>query len=353
MKENRLRILLLSDCTSFHTERFLAELRRQGCRVLPASLEYGQVRHIHLKRRLGIRPLYYLLSVSEIRRIIDRFRPDVINPHFASGYGFAAALAARGRSVPVVLNLWGSDVLIAPQRSPLHKLRARLALRKADLVVGDSQYLVTAAERLAPLARSEVIPWGIELRFLSLHKSGYSFQKPLRIIVPRRHEKVYNNVFVLRSLAPLVEQGKVRVTFPAFGSLSQAFRRLAEGLLASGVQFYEAMSREQFLQLMAEHDVYLSASGSDSSPASLIEAMALGLIPVAADIPGVREWLNHESGRLFRQNDESDLRECIIQLLHADDTLSTLRLRNLERVRREAIFEDNVATQIRLMKELL
>jgi glycosyltransferase involved in cell wall biosynthesis len=353
MNTRKLRILLLADSTSFHTERFTAELRRQGCHVLIASLERGRMHHYHLKPRMRRQALNYMMSALETRRLIARFRPHIINPHFASGYGFSAALATIGKSIPVVLNLWGSDILLAPQRSFLHKRRTSLALKAADCVVGDSEHLIATAKAVTPLSCKRVIPWGVEQRFLCFHKESYAFQHPLRIIVPRPHEKLYNNLFIVRSLMSLVHEGKVEITFTNFGSLVDDFRRQGQALTDKRLRFYDIMPREKFLRFMAEHDVYLSASRSDSSPASLIEAMALGLLPIAADIPGVKDWLTAESGFVFRKNDTEDLKNLVHGLLHRQDPYELMRKKNLDRVKREAVFENNVAEQIDLMKELL
>ncbi len=353
MNPQAFKILLLAKSSSFHTERFVPQLRRQGCRVLVASLERGNLHHFHLKPRGAHRVFHYLLAPLEIRRIIDRFQPNVFNPHHAAGYGFSAALANIGKQIPMVLNLWGDDILLAPKKSFLHKMKPLLALKAADCVIGDSKYLVAAAKELVPLASSRVIPWGIEEKYLAFHKQNYAFQNLLRIIVPRTQEKLYNNELIMKSLAPLVREGKVEITFTNFGSLAGKFRRQTYDIAGDkGVRFYDKMPRGEFLSFVVEHDIYLSASTIDSSPVSLIEAMALGLLPIVADNPGVREWLTPESGYLFKQHDPEDLLTLISQLLESQDPHHEMRRRNLGRVKRDALFENNVAEEISIMKEL-
>ncbi len=348
-----MKVLLLADARAFHTERFSRQLQTQDCDVLTASLENGTMEYRHLSGRGPVKSLHYLSAVPQLRRLIEQFQPDVINPHFASGYGFIAALARSGSRPPIVLNLWGSDILIVPRKSWLHKRKTRYALRVADYVIGDSEFLVSAAERLAGSIERSVIPWGIERRYLRFHKKDYSLQKPLRIIVPRTQVPVYNNEFIVRALQPLIADGTVGLTFPSFGPDSARFRDVVAPYLDSGINLYDAMPREQFLAFMAQHDIYLSASRSDSSPASLIEAMALGLLPVAADIPGVREWLSDDNGRLFPQDDDNALHTIITSIVGGDDSFTDLRRRNLEKVQRDAIFEDNVATQLAIMRRLV
>lgn len=343
--------MLLADGNSFHAERFTSELRRQGCHVLVASLEKGAMLHLRLRKRGPVKSLHYLLAVPQVRAIVKRFQPGIINAHYASGYGFIAALAGGG-SIPIMLNLWGSDILRVPHKSVLHRFKTRFALKKATCVTADSHYLIRAAERLAPLKRTKVVPWGIERRFLSYHKQSYAIRKPVKIIVPRAHDSVYNNEFIIESLAALINKGEIAITFPDFGRLADSFRKRCRTLVASRVQFYKRLPREDFLKLMARHDIYLSASSSDSSPVSLIEATALGLVPIAADIEGVKEWLDAQTGFTFKVGDKGSLRNRIEAVLDGSDDFAEMRRRNLERVRERAIFEENVAEQIATMKAL-
>lgn len=352
LNKDKFRILLLADGSAFHTERFLRQLQRQGCHVLLLSLESGNIPHHRLKRRTPLRFLHYLLSVRQIRQAIDRFRPDLISAHFATGYGFTAVLANRKFGLPLALHLWGSDILCAALKSPLHRYKAVAAIRKANLVFADSEYLMDAARRLAPLKKEAVIPWGLEEAFIPLFMLGSKFDQPLKIIVPRAHEEIYDNRFILKALMPLVEANKIEITFPAFGALAEDFAREVKTSSAAGIKMYEKMPRDQFIRFMAGFDVYLSNSKSDSSPVSMIEAMGLGMIPVAADIPGVREWLTPDSGFTYSKGDRQGLRGVIIKILESGSSLDSLRKSNHERVKREAIYENNVASQIELMKQL-
>jgi len=349
----KLRILVLADSRSFHTERYVRELRRQGCHILLASLERGSTYHFRLKSRGPVSSLHYALASFEIRRLIRRFRPDVVNPHFVSGYGFISVLAGARRRAPVFVNLWGSDVLVVPQKSTLHRWKVALGLARADFVAGDSAFLLDTARSVSAFScPSAVIPWGVESEFLSLHKRDYRFHTPLRILVPRPHERVYGNTLIVRALAPLIEDDKVRVTFPGFGTLFERFRHESRAVVGDRLHFYDVLPRAGFLAMMADHDIYLSNARSDSSPASLIEAMALGLVPVVADVPGVHEWLTDQNGFLFEPFVGDTLKKTILHLIDTQEDFRAMRRRNFERVKANAVFEDNVARTISIMREL-
>jgi L-malate glycosyltransferase len=353
VSSERLRILVLADSRSFHTERYVAELERQGCEVVTASLEEGHMPHHTLKRRGPFRALHYALAAVEVRSLIQSFAPDLLNPHFASGYGFLTALAERRGSLPILLHLWGSDILIAPHKSIFHWRKTRLALETADFVVGDSDYLLDKAAEIGEMRNRRTIVWGIERGFL-LHRRGDApFQAPLKILVPRVHEAVYNNLFVVRALAELVNGGKIELTFPDFGGQIGAFKANAGRLVKCGLKFYPKLPRDEYLRFAAQHDIYLSASLSDSSPASMLEAMGLGLIPVAGDIPGVREWLTPDSGFMFDLTQETVLRDVILHLLAPGADVTGMRAHNHCLIEQKALFESNIEETITIMRKLV
>ena len=346
-----LRILVLADSRSFHTERFVDQLREQGCVVLLASLETGAIEFHQLTRRGPLSFLHYVFAVGQVRKLVREFAPDIVNAHFATGYGFLASLAIGKSGPPIVLNLWGSDVLVVPHKSALHRAKLSMAIASASLVCADSGYLLDQARKYREPRSAAVIPWGIERVHLKLYNQDRPLSATPRVIVPRPHETVYNNEFILRSLSPLLNDGTVTITFPDWGSGIASFKALVGNLECKGVNFYSRASRPEFLRMMSQHDVYLSAASTDSSPVSLIEAMALGLIPIAADIPGIAEWLTPQTGFLYSPGDEARLRQCLQQMREFD--LAKLCHENHGRVKRHAIFENNVASQISLMRRCM
>lgn len=346
-----LKILLLADGASFHTERFYTALKKRGHQITLASLEKGTLEQFTLEKKGATAQLYYLRAVPQIKGIIKSLKPDIISAHFASGYGFVAALANRSFKLPLMINLWGSDILIVPNKSILHRWKTAYALKKADYIVADSEYLIEKAQNIYRFEKQAVIPWGIEAEHLTLHKKDYNLSSPLKIIVPRHHEEVYNNLFIVKALKPLLREYKIELTFPNFGSQLDDFKNYIDKL--PGIKLYNKLDRTSFLEFMAQHDIYLSASRSDSSPVSLIEAMALGLIPVASNIKGVREWLSQESGFPYKANDQKELFDIIVKLISENNSYDKMRQHNFEKVQNVAIFEKNIDCQVALMKEMI
>ncbi len=103
---------------------------------------------------------------------------------------------------------------------------------------------------------------------------------------------------------------------------------------------------------MAGFDLYLSAAFYDSSPASLLEAMAVGLFPVICEFPGVREWVDGTNALLFNAADQSSLNNAIRIVLNSRMDLNGILIGNHEVIRAKAIFTNNIKTTLKIMETL-
>jgi glycosyltransferase involved in cell wall biosynthesis len=112
------------------------------------------------------------------------------------------------------------------------------------------------------------------------------------------------------------------------------------------------MMREDFLQFLCSFDIYLSASLSDSSPASLIDAMASGLLPVVADIPGVAEWLDSSGGVLFDPGNPESLRSAFQELPDIGEAPADILSANYEKVRCRGLFSQNIKETIAIFSRI-
>jgi len=352
-----MRVLMLADGRSVHTVRFQGELKAQGCTVGLASVEPGDTVDYRFKRRSGISGLDYTLASRELSTFISDFKPDILNPHYASGYGYIAALG-NSKNIPAVMHCLGSDILIDPYKSFLQKARSNFVLRKIPRVLVDSEFLGEKARAISSKADSKVVYWGADDAAFDIFRDrkleSRNSAEPLRILVPRPHKKVYNNQFIIESLSDIIREDRVEISFPSWGEELDEFQRLADRRCPSGrVLYYPYMTRDEYNRFLGRFDIYLSASKSDSSPASLIEAMASGLYPIAADIPGVREWLDNNNGTLFDLDKQSSLHDAITNALEKRESVKNILIRNHEKAKIKGRFKDNIRDTLEIFRKVI
>jgi L-malate glycosyltransferase len=354
-----MKVLLLADGRAFHTIRYQAELKKQGVEVILASLEKGDTVDIQLQKKSVSNSLNYVFVNREIKQLRLKINPDIINAHFASAYGFSVALSKVWQKVPVLLHCLGSDILISPQKSVAHKRKVAFALEKAGHILADSVYLAEKIKRLHSTATVDIIPWGVEPEILEIYKqkaeTAFKLTEPFRVLVPRPHTDIYNNLFIVKSLRQFINDDRISLTFPSWGDDALKFKKFAEASCPGKINYYRRLEREKYIEFLSGFDIYLSAALSDSSPASLLEAMGGGLIPIVGDIPGVREWVNdkEQNGFLFNPKEAGSLKKAVEKLFDMPDDIKTILENNHTRIDSEALFSSCVSKTIDIMQNLI
>lgn len=338
-----MRIATLSNASVVHTRRWVEFFRARGHEVRVWSLEpdaFGIGAHA-----LPHPPLpgwlRYPLAAPALSRALAEFEPDVIDAHFVPNYGLLGALVGRR---PLAVVAWGSDLLIVGGGDPLRSFRTRHVLRRADAVIADSENLGAAALELgAAEAKVHVVPWGIDLaRFVPAER-----REPGLLLSLRMHEPVYDLPTLFAGVAPvLAARPDAQLAIAGAGSLTAELERLAAQLLPAGrYRFLGRLEPAELAGWLGRAEVYLSASRSDSTSVTLLEAMGAGALPVVSDLDGNREWVQEGDGaRLFAPGDAAGLTRALFLALEDPAWCATARARNRRVVEERADERRNMGT---------
>jgi glycosyltransferase involved in cell wall biosynthesis len=81
------------------------------------------------------------------------------------------------------------------------------------------------------------------------------------------------------------------------GSLKdEMIKFIGSGDLESKVKYIGTVPNSDLPLYLNASDVYVSASVSDGTSLSLLEAMSCGLGVVVTDVPAIREWVSEDNG---------------------------------------------------------
>jgi len=235
-------------------------------------------------------------GLTTVCKRIVRSSPDVVVSGWIPTYGFYVALSGFH---PHVLLVWGSDILLLPQKSRLHLFKTLFTLRVADMVVVDSNVQKDAAIGHGCDPRRIVcFPWAVDLdRFLPRPAaSGQNRRGWYTVLCARTHEPIYGIEYLLEAITLVVDRiPTTKFVFVGSGSLTDKYREfvLKHGLDAN-VEFPGLVPHEKMPEILTSCDVYVTPSLSDGSSATLLEAMACAKPCVATNIPGNREWINND-----------------------------------------------------------
>jgi len=348
-----MRILFLSDAKSYHTRRWVDYFVDRGHQCFLISLEKGiptKAEEFLINSKIFPSFFKYPLSVRKVKKIAEKIKPDLINAHFVPSYGVVGAMLGQS---PLVVSTWGSDILISPQKSFLHKLRAKYVLEKADLLTTDAKILTQAILDLGIRGKKVIQnPMGVDKNLVfECEKKKFDFsslkeRKNVLILSNRRLEPVYDVIALLKAVPMVIRESKKRVKFVIVGEGSQKSRLIKftrDLKVDEYVEFKGELFRRDLIDCYKDSDIYISTSLSDSTSVSLLEAMALGLIPIVTDIPGNREWIeDKKNGFLFPISDHQTLAKQIIYATNEFTDWTFFREKNISLIKKKAIWEDNM-----------
>lgn len=288
-----MRIVLVCPGDSRHTLPWVEELARRGHDVLvyaypPLTVDFSPARVAVVE---GAGPVG---RARWLRRQVRADAPDVVSQHYAATDAFALSMLGK----PLVLSVWGSDVLRDLGR-PLKRALIARALRAAVLVVSPAMHMT---ERLVALGvrRQRVFTrqYGVDTAEYAPGAPSVSPTGPVAVLCTRSMRPIYGHEDIVRALA-LTSPDRVReVRFTGSGPLVEEMKVLAADLgVDDRAVFLEGV--DDMASTLCEADIYCSMSRSDGASLSLLEAMSCGLPVVVSDIPANREWVeNHVNGIL-------------------------------------------------------
>jgi glycosyltransferase involved in cell wall biosynthesis len=289
---------------SVHVRRFVAGLCEAGRDVvLVTNAREPLLTHERLRQQvhMSLRVLAWR-TPQRLRELIERWRPTVVHVHQADATAWHAVRAARPTGVPVVITLWGSDVLSLPHRGWWQRAMVRHALRGAAAWTADAKVLLRAAQAIAG---ADAPPWRewIPLGIDEPPELG-TVARERRILSCRLHKPLYRIDAIVRAFAQAAPElpGWV-LEVAAAGEQTPALRALAQSLgVADRVAFTGMLAAPQLAQAYRRSALFVSVPESDGTSVSLLEAMAEGCLPVLADLPANREWVRDgENGLIVEE----------------------------------------------------
>lgn len=294
------------------------------------------------ERRLGLntQPRFeggnigLLRQLPRLARWLRQVDADWINPHYLSSHGTLVWLAQalwglRGR---MLASAWGSDILVAPQRSLWMAWALRRVLGAAAACTSDSHHMARAMQALGA-RKVEVFPFGLD----NLPPTPAAKQ-PWLCYANRGLEAIYQPQRVLQWFASLAaQQPDARLVVANDGALRPGLEQwVAQQGLTGRVRFVGRIEADAQHQWYACAQWYISLPQSDSVSVSVLEAMAWGCIPLLSDLPANRELVQHGgNGLILGVRLDADLPALEAMRARATDIAQV----NRAWVEQEALFE--------------
>ncbi|MEI6051942.1 MAG: glycosyltransferase, partial [Opitutaceae bacterium] len=234
-------------------------------------------------------------------------------------------------TVPIIGMSHAFDINEVPESSEAFEKILKNLARFSHVIVDNSFIKTKLVNKFKFQKPVTIIPYGCD--FEKFAECNPELQGNLRILSMRNWTKIHSNQIILEALSILKEEGIIdRAIFIGDGPELDAGKNFCrEKNLNFLVEFKGFAETHEIIEAMNVSNVYVSASRSDGSSVSLMEAMAGGLISCVTNHPSNESIItNRENGFLYHnQNPDSlasTLRE-IYKLQHEERTLNSKNAR--------------------------
>ncbi len=262
-------------------------LSSEGCEVVSVSNVQNKI----------VRLLDMLWSTFKFRSKVDIV---LIDTYSTRNFYYAVIVAEICRlfKIPYIPILHGGNLPFRIEKSP--KVSQKL-FKGAKTNIAPSHYLLNAFKEKG-YSNLTYVPNTIELK-------KYPYKKretiKLNLLWVRSFSEIYNPQLALEIVEKLVAQN-IQVSLCMVGPEKDGALRDCQEIVAQKklpVTFMGLLSKEKWIDLSKDFDLFINTTNFDNTPVSVIEAMALGLPVISTNVGGIPYLIeNGKTGVLVPSN---------------------------------------------------
>jgi N-acetyl-alpha-D-glucosaminyl L-malate synthase BshA len=245
---------------------------------------------------------------------------DLFHVHYAIPHAVSAFLAREmgNGGFRFVTTLHGTDItVVGADRAYMRP--TRFALDQSDAVTAVSQFLADETMLMFGFRKPiDVIPNFVDTERFRPGPKGrwYDREEDERIIVHASNLRPVKRVAdVVRAFSSIQREVPARLLIAGDGPDRDHAMATASDLgCHEQVEWLGNQDREELEKVLADADLFLSASETESFGLSMLEAMSCGVPCVSTDVGGVSEVFG-ETGALTPLNDPQAMAEAALRLL--------------------------------------
>lgn len=347
-----MKIALLSAANSTHTEKIANSLCDRGHQVVL----YSQPDHgdrdggyhsgvtIRYFRHGGQKSYFY--NHFELKKWLAEDPVDVLNVHYATGYGVIGRMCGFH---PCVLSVWGSDVYDFPYEGRFKRRLLEKNLKDADLLLSTSHCMARQTEQFARGKEIIVTPFGVDVTAFS--PAAPAERDSVNIGFIKGVSRKYGIEFLIRAFRRVKDacrEENVKLLVYGDGDQLEEMKALAFSLgIGQEVTFFGRIPHERVPDALHQMDIFCvpSTLDSESFGVSAVEAMACAIPCVTSDAAGLSEvMVDGETGYIVERENVEELAEKIILLVRDSQLRAAFGRNGRARVKALYDWEENIQT---------
>ena len=251
---------------------------------------------------------------------------DIIHSYWSVA-GLIAIITGAARKTPVVLNIWGSDIIFT--KVPVISFFYKLFLNQADAIVCESQHFKKQLTDFGiPWDLISVVPNGIDLDQFK-PSNNISLRNKLGL---SQHHKIFltigslihrkGHIYLIEAVPHIIKNFN-NVHFIIVGE-GEFRKNLEERIHHLKISSYITLAGYQKPSSIAEWlnvaDVFILTSLLEGNPNVILEAMACGIPVISTSVGGIEGMIQEgENGLLMPAKSSTSLAEQANKILQNDE----------------------------------
>lgn len=321
------KILFLAPASNYHTKKWCAFFFERGYEVHVASLTKDVLPNVYVHYLMSsnksdeddLKKIGYIFTVFKINKLYKKLNPDIVSVHYATSYGFLAALS---RISKYSLSVWGTDVYAFPQKSIIHKLLVKYSLKKATILLSTSKAMANECKHYTN-RDFYITPFGVNMDLFSPTKRERQPDNRYIISTMKSLSPEYGIDVLLRALRELLNnypQIELYTYIAGEGPSAESLKDLSRQLkLEKNIEWLGLVPQSVVIDKLVNSDVAVIPSYRESFGVSAVEAQACGIPVIISNVDGLKEATSpEESSLVFEAGNHKKLSEALA-LLYFDE----------------------------------
>ena len=354
------KLLFISAASSIHTVKWVNALSKYYEVHLVYCPNHAPKIHkindnvilheLKYKAKLG-----YYTNIWQMKKLYKSIKPDIINVHYASGYGTLARLAKLPN---IILNVWGSDVYDFPNESKIKKMILHKNIFYAKKLASTSNVMAREVYRQFPELKKEIkiTPFGVDtdkFKKISSKRSNKFIIGNIKALSSKYGIKYIIlgvDDFMKKLKAEKKDYQNVECQIYGDGEDKEELEKLVKSLgLEKNILFKGRIPNEEVPKVLSTFDVFCAASiiNSESFGVAIVEAMACEVPVIATKIDGFNEvMVDNVTGLMVEKENYEEISKALWYIYNNKEKCDEFGKNGRKRVLEKYDWNKNVKTMI-------
>lgn len=310
-------------------------------------------------------PLGYYLNSIALKRLYKEIKPDIVNVHYASGYG---TLARVSKLDNILLSVWGSDVYDFPNQSKIKKRILEKNVKYAKCIASTSNVMAEELKKQVDVLKKDVYitPFGVDIdKFykMKLKRKDDNINVGTIKALEEKYGIEYAILAVKKVKEDLIVKGKKQladsIKYYIYGDGSQKntlLKLIKDEGLENDVFLMGKIPNERVPEALNKLDIFCVTSilNSESFGVAVVEAMACEIPVIATDADGFKEVVDKNiTGYIVKKKDVNDIAKSLENLIMDKELRTKMGENGRKKVIKEYDWIKNVQTMESIYEKML